>query len=159
MTLTTEMNTLQILNVLKNDPFAKSVFTDVLPSDRLPSQIRKRPKGFILNVDPSNGQGSHWIAVYLTEDGKGEFFDSFGERPEFYSRTFKTFLQDHSSTFTWNENTLQSPWSRVCGQYCLFYALHRSRNIPMSTIVNMFTDHKDRNDTLVRNFIRKWYFV
>ena len=60
---------------------------------------------------------------------------------------------------TSNENTLQSPWSRVCGQYCLLYALHRSRNIPMSTIVNMFTDHKDRNDTLVRNFIRKWYFV
>ena len=71
MTLTTEMDTLQNLNVLKNDPFAKSVFTDVLPSDRLPNQIRKRPKGFILNVDPSNGPGTHWIAVYLTEDGKG----------------------------------------------------------------------------------------
>ena len=110
-------------------------------------------------MDPSNGPGTHWIAVYLTEDGKGEFFDSYGKRPEFYSRTFKTFLQDHSSTFTWNENTLQSPWSRVYGQYCLFYALHRSRNIPMSTIVNMFTDHKDGDDTLVRNFIRKWYFV
>ena len=67
--------------------------------------------------------------------------------------TFKTFLQDHSSTFTWNKNTLQSPLSRVCGQYFLFYALHRSCNILMSTIVNMFTDHK------VRNFIHKWYFV
>ena len=107
--LTTEMNTLQILNVLKTDPFTKSVFTDVLPSDRLPNQIQKRPKGYILNVDPSNGHGSHWIAIYLTADGKGEFFYSFGEPPEFYSRNFKTFLEDHSSTFTCNEKTLQSP--------------------------------------------------
>ena len=58
------MDTLQILNILKNDPFTKSVFTDVLPSDRLPSQIRKRPRGFILNLDPINGRGTHWIAVY-----------------------------------------------------------------------------------------------
>ena len=37
--------------------------------------------------------------------------------------------------------------------------LHRGRNISMSTIVNMFTEQRDWNDTLVRNFIRKWYFV
>ena len=143
MTLTTEMNTLQILNILKNDPFTKSVFTDVLPSDRLPSQIRKKPRGFILNVDPSNGPGTRWIAIYFTADGKREFFYSYGERPEFYGRNFETFLEDHNSIFTWNEKTLQSPWSRVYGQYCLFYALHRCRNISMSTIVNMFTDHED----------------
>ena len=70
VTLTTEMNTLQILNILKNDPFTKSVFTDVLPSDRLPNQIQKKPRGFILNVDPSNGPGTHWIAIYFTADGK-----------------------------------------------------------------------------------------
>ena len=159
MTLTTGMNTLQILNVLKNDPFTKSVFTDVLPSDLLLNQIQKKPRGFILNEDTSNGPGTHWISIYITADGKGEFFDSYGEPPEFYSRNFETFLEDYSSTFTWNEKTLQSPWSCVCGQYCLFYALHRSRNIFMSTTVNMFTDQRDWNDTLVRNFIRKWYFV
>ena len=146
------MNTLQILNVLKCDSFTKSVFTDVLPSDRLPNQIQKRPRGFILNVDTSNAPGTHWISIYITADGKGEFFYSYGEPPEFYSRNF-------SSKFTWNEKASQSQWSRVCGQYCLFYALHRSRNIPMSTIVNMFTQYKDWNDSLVRDFIRKWYFV
>ena len=153
------MNTLQILNVLKNDPFTKSVFTDVLPSDLLPNQIQKTPRGFILNVDTNNGPGTHWISIYITTDGKGELFYSYGEPPEFYSRNFETFLEDHSNTFTSNKKTLQSPWSRVCGQYCLFYALHRCRNISMSTIVNMFTDQRDWKDTLVRNFIRKWYFV
>ena len=72
---------------------------------------------------------------------------------------FKTFLEDHSSSFISNKHELQSPWSSVCGQYSLFYALHRRRNIPMSTIINMFTDNKQWNDMLVRDFICKWFFV
>ena len=77
VTSTTDMNTLQILNILKNDPFTKSVFTDVLPSDLLPNQIQKKPRRFILNVDPNNGPGTHWIAIYFTADGKGELFYSY----------------------------------------------------------------------------------
>jgi hypothetical protein len=47
--------------------------------------------------------------------------------------------------------------SDVCGQYTLFFALHRCRRIPMSTIANMFTGSKEWNDELVRDFIDKWY--
>ena len=70
------------------------MFTDVLPSDLLPNQIKKKPRGFILNVDTSNGPGTHWISIYITVDGKGEFFDLYGEPPEFYSRNFETFLEE-----------------------------------------------------------------
>lgn len=145
------------MNILKSDSFTKTVFTDVLPSDRLPHEIRKRPRGFVLNVDPSNKPGSHWIAIYLTADGKGEFWDSYGEKPGFYSQNFSQFLNKQCSTFTWNKRVLQAPSSNVCGQYALFFALHRCRHIPMSTIANMFTDSKQWNDTLVRDFIHKWY--
>ena len=41
------------MNILKNDPFTKTVLTNVLPSDRLPHEIRKKPIGYILNTDPS----------------------------------------------------------------------------------------------------------
>ena len=159
MTLTIDMDSIQILKVLKGDSFTETVFQEVLPSDRLPKQIVKRPKGFIVNVDPSNKPGSHWVAIYLTEDGKGEFFDSYGQRPDVYSQSFKTFLKKFSIRFTWNDRILQSIRSRVCGQYCLFYALHRCRNIPMSSIVNMFSKNRDWNDNLVHDFMRKWYNV
>ena len=145
------------MNILKSDSFTKTVFTDVLPSDRLPHEIRKRPRGFVLNVDPSNKPGSHWIAIYLTADGKGEFWDSYGEKPGFYSQNFSQFLNKQCSTFTWNKSVLQAPSSNVCGQYALFFALHRCKHIPLSTIANMFTDSKQWNDTLVRDFIHKWY--
>ena len=88
-----------------------------------------------------------------------EFMDPLGEKPNHYSGHFKTFLQNNSSSYVYNKHVLQSSWSSVCGQYCLFYALHRCRNIPMSTITNMFTNDKEWNDMLVRDFIRKWFFV
>ena len=85
------MNSLQIVNILKNDPLTKTVFTDVLPSNRLPREIRKRPRGYILNTDPSDKVGSHWVAIYFTEDDRGEFRDSYGQAPGFYSQNFTHF--------------------------------------------------------------------
>ena len=145
------------MSILKNDPFTKTVFTDVLPPDRLPREIRKTPRGYILNTDASDMPGSHWIAMYMTEDGKGEFWDSYGQAPGFYSQNFNQFLDKHCVTFKWNRRILQAPSSDVCGQYTLFFALHRCRRIPMSTIANMFTGGKEWNDELVRDFIDKWY--
>ena len=66
------MNSNQLLHILQQDTFTKTVFADVLPSDRLPAKIRK-PKGFILNTDPSNKPGTHWVAMFLVTNGKGEF--------------------------------------------------------------------------------------
>ena len=47
--------------------------------------------------------------------------------------------------------------SDVCGQYALFFTQHRCRHIPIATIANMFTDNKEWNDILMRDFIDKWY--
>ncbi|CAB4016293.1 Hypothetical predicted protein [Paramuricea clavata] len=75
----------------------------------LPHEIRKIPRGYILNTDSSDKPGSHWVAVYLTEDGKGEFGDSYGKAPGFYTENFSKFLNKHCSTFAWNRRILQAP--------------------------------------------------
>ena len=99
MILTVRMNTLQILNVLQSDSFTKSVFTSVLPSDRLPDIVSERPKGYIVNVDGSDKPGSHWVAMFFPTkpdgegDGAADFMDPLGEKPNHYSDHFKTFLQ------------------------------------------------------------------
>jgi uncharacterized circularly permuted ATP-grasp superfamily protein len=87
------MNSLQIMNILTNDPFSKTVLTDILPSDRLPREIIKGPRGYILNTAASDMPGSHWVAMYLTEDGKGEFWDSYDQAPEFYNQNFTQTLR------------------------------------------------------------------
>ena len=122
--ISTTEDELAITNILKSDSFTKMVFKDVLPSDCLPHEIRKKPRGYILNTDPSNKPGSHWVAMYLTEDGKGKFWDSYGQAPGFYSQNFTQFLGKHCGTFTWNRKILQAFSSDMCGQYTLFFALH-----------------------------------
>ena len=149
--LTARMNTLQIFNVLQSDSFTKSVFTSVLPSDRLPDTVTERPKGFIVNVDKSDGPGTHWVAIYLTHDGKGEFMDSCRQQPSHYSENFKTFLENHSSSFSYNKHELQSPWSSVCCPHIACFTHYIDVEIPTSTITSMFTDNKQWNDMLVRD--------
>ena len=51
--------------------------------------------------------------------------------------------------------TLQSIYSKVWGHYCLYFALHRSRQISMSTIVHRFSKNTSKNDSLVKRFIEK----
>ena len=82
------MNLLEILNILKSDAFTKTVFTDVLPSDRLPDRIQTRPRGFIVNTDPADKPETHWLVIFITTDGKGELWDPFAQRPGFYSPNF-----------------------------------------------------------------------
>ena len=80
--------------MLQSDPFTKSVFTSVLPSNRLLDIVLERPKGYIVNVDGSDKPGSHWVAMFFPtkpdgeRDGAAEFMDPLGEKPNHYSDNF-----------------------------------------------------------------------
>ena len=75
------MNTFQLPQVLTKYPFTKRSFAGVYryACDQLSSiEIRKYPKSFVVNTDPMELPGTHWIAIYFNEQMKGEFFDSYG---------------------------------------------------------------------------------
>ena len=74
------MNTFQIAQVLTKDPFTKGSFSGVHACDELASiEINKYPKSFVVNTDPVELPGTHWIAIYFNEQMKVEFFDSYGK--------------------------------------------------------------------------------
>ena len=147
------MNTRQLAAVMSTDRYTKSLFQGVFPSVRLPSRIKQYPAGLIANVDRSNKPGSHWIAIYIDKDGRGTFFDSYGNKPEFYEQTFNEVLEQNSRTYSFNNTCLQSLYSRVCGQYCLYFLLFKARGFSLETIVNRFTANKRLNDEFVSQFI------
>ena len=71
---------------------------------------------------------------------------------------FSSVLNNNSNGWSLiNSVTLQSINSKVCGHYCLYYALSRCRNIGMSTIVHRFPKNKQRNDFHVKRFIEKHF--
>ena len=114
------MNTLQLKRALEHNPSTKKIFGGVFAADELPKTFDTFPYGFVANTDPSTEPGTHWVAFYFPSRDKGEFFDSYGYPPEHYG------LESYDIE-TWNKYKLQSSWSNVCGQYCIFYLYHKSR--------------------------------
>ena len=153
------MNTFQINHALKQDPITNRKFCGVLPSDKLPKAIDKKPCGFIANTDPSREPGPHWEAFYFPSEKEGEFFDSYGQPPEHYGNSFGDFLNNHSYEWKFNSRKLQSNWSDVCGQYCIYYLSHRARGHSMNKIVQLFSNDTMLNDVKVSRFVKNHFRI
>ena len=113
----------------------------VFARDELPDLNREiRPWCLILNTDPKDQPGTHWLALYAPSARSIELFDSFGFSPSIYSLDFLNPL--HSSY------SLQSPSTSVCGHYCIVYIYLRSQNYSLYDIVDMLTDISNRDEWL-----------
>ena len=157
MTTQIRMDTIQLTIILRKERYTWGVFQGVYPWDKLPASVSSYPALFIANVDTSDKPGTHWVAFYFTKERQGEFFDSYGLPPSNYTGTFSSFLNKNSNGWKFNWKTLQSIDSKVCGHYCLYFALFRSRQVSKSTIVHHFSSNKSRNDFLVQRFIEKHF--
>ena len=140
------MNTLQIERLLRNE----KIFKKVCAFDQLEKPVF--PSAYVINSDPSNEPGEHWIAVYFDKRGRGEYFDSYGLAPAFVGLEF---YMDAYSLAGWiyNRKTLQALFSNVCGHYCVYYILFRCRGVPMHTIVSDFTSNLTGNNSSISRFI------
>ena len=142
------MDTNQIRDILK---VHCPLFVGVFARDKLP-RPSKRPMIFVANFDPSKDPGTHWVAVFLDDDGTGEYFDSYGYGPE---GIFESYLNEHCDYWTYNSKRLQGNTSSTCGQYTIFYAIHRALNFDGNAIASMFTSSTKFNDALVANYVKK----
>ena len=147
------MITSQLESILRKDPITRNKFCGVYAEDRLPETLEQYPCGFIANTDPKGQPGKHWVAFYFRSPQQGEFFDSYGHPPQFYSDDFVVFLNEHCQEWIVNEKELQSLNSRFCGHYCIYYLMHRARGVSMETIVNRFSKNRLKNDQLVNHFV------
>ena len=73
------MDTIQIERILKNHSYTKKIFKGFYPKDMLPTV--EHPGSYVVNTDPSSESEEHWVAMYLKNDGSGEYFDSYGLQP------------------------------------------------------------------------------
>lgn len=137
------MNTHQLQCVIQCDVIMRRVVEGVFPRDRIPTNLKQFPSGLIVNTDPKDRPGRHWLAFYFESEDNVEFLDSYGHAPEYFG--FRATL--------YNTKRLQSSTSDVCGQYCLYYLLHRCRGVSMRTIVKQFDGNYEDNDAFVDSFI------
>lgn len=165
------MNTRELLGVVQKEPKLNGTFVGVFPADKLPvlatrrrrngrkrrREAEKKTVSLIANVDGHREIGSHWIAIYIDSRGRGEFFDSYGRHPTLCSPYFTKFLNANADVWTYNRKSLQSSWSTVCGQYCLYYLIRRARGDSMSSILSEFNSRtRGQNDQRVYHYINNY---
>ena len=150
------MNTNQISNIIRSDPFGKNGFYDVLSRDQFidllndiktvktPPQLR-----CVVNLDNSDSKGSHWVAVEIDNTKKESYyFDSYGIIPIFADMFYA--LLNVSGRFQYNMTPLQSIDTIVCGHYCVLYCLLRARGYAFNDVITILRhnslteDQRDR---------------
>ena len=83
------MNNFKLAQVFTKDPVTKEIFAGVYACNQLSSiEINEYPKSFVVNTNPTEFPGTHWIAIYFNEQMKGEFFDSYGKYLIHYNKYF-----------------------------------------------------------------------
>jgi hypothetical protein len=139
------MDTFTIKRLLKTYKCFKGVY----PSDKLPYN-KKFPLNIIVNTDPSDRPGQHWVAISITRSGCGYYFDSFGRQPTVPS--IIAFLRRKCKTrFSYNTQQLQNVTSSTCGNYCVLFTIFRCNNMRPQTYLKYFVRSSEEND---RNMLR-----
>lgn len=116
-------------------------------------QLPKYPErgGYIINLqDSDDGNGTHWVCVYIEISGNKKkryvccYFDSFGIVPPLQIRDF---LKERCDKVLVNTKHIQNLRSGWCGWYCLFFLwfMANHKHFPIENRLEIFTN-KFSND-------------
>ena len=128
-----------------------SKFLGVFWRDLIPLKCNSYPCAFVANTAPSSHPGRHLVGLYHRSITHLEFFESSGHPPK--DDNFPT--SPSLNLLDYNSYPIQSISSSDCGQYCIFYLIHRTRGILMPEIINIL--RRTSNPYLfVRRFVSKY---
>lgn len=147
--------TSQLWQAMQQDCQTHRQLGGVFPNDHLYHyRAVVRPQIIFVNTAPERHPGKHWVALYFPANVTlpVEFFDSTGKDPLQYRGSFKEFLTGQRSGYIYNKLRLQRADSDVCGEYCLYYAIHRCHGNSMRSIVASVS-----SDEQVYSFVHKYF--
>jgi hypothetical protein len=120
------MNTGEICCILERffADFPACKFLGVFAANEVPTCLPTFPCCFIVNTDPNNKPGEHWIACYCESAYLLEFFDSYGLSPVLYQS-----IRLPTMNVWYNPRCFQSMSSNACGYYSIYYVCCRARGV------------------------------
>ena len=135
---------------MDSDPAMRVYKRNVYALDQFLNSKLSNKGIYICNEQTSRELGSHWFLI-LIESDKTYFIDSFAKTPKYYQVDKK--LKKLKKPVAGLSDMLQNPFSTLCGEYCLFFAYHLSRNFSLENVINFFTDDCVRNDQSIKQFV------
>ena len=140
------MNTRDIERVLKSDASASKSFQGVFAMDEF-ARCSKTSGAYIVNTHVSSLPGEHWLCLILDQQkGEYEFFDFYGRQPGEFPTLWKTLSPLLLSSFN------PGVTSTVCGDYCVYFCLMKSRGWRLVEIVSvlLFSSMTEMRDHAIR---------
>lgn len=135
-----------IEELLNSDTVCGPIFKGCVAKNELPN-LFNNPSCFILNTQPRNKNGEHWLAIYVDNNNHAYFFDSYGMPPKYYN--LDTYMIKNSKSYEWNKARIQGK-KPFCGYYCILFLLYISRN-KLRLFFKKFTDNFINNDNFIYN--------
>ena len=121
------------------------------PSNKLPKV--EPPCYFVVNTDPSDKAGEHWVVVAILKNKKAYYFDSFGFPP--LVPAIASYLNKNSSEVTYNSATLQHPDTKSCGLFCIDFIRKLSSGCTYKEYIQAYTRNLGVNEKRVVSSINK----
>ena len=143
------LSTLNLLHGLISNRAFDNHHVGVFAANELPVHV-ELPAALIVNTDPKDSPGKHWVAIYIDSNSRGEFFDSYGKPPHVHNHL--RFLENNSKFYTYNTHQIQSYGSVYCGHYCFLYLFHRASGKPMHKFQILFPV-PIKNDNIISTYL------
>jgi hypothetical protein len=108
------------------------------------------------NTDPDDRPGTHWVALYIDANSRGEYYDLIGKPP--FLRAYVNLMNKHCTCWTYNTIRVQEKCSTVCGHHCIFYLINRCAGKSMGDVTGTLRHPREATDivkTIVHRLINK----
>ena len=143
----------ELAHFLRRDWWCNLFFKGIYPVDRLPDSV-SLPCGIIINTDPADQDGEHWVSVYISSGGEAVYFDSLGLAP--LDGRVISFLVRNTRAWHHNDRSIQSLLSVKCGYYCLYFLYKCVRGYSLEQLLRPFSSTKPyQNDVWISNWYHK----
>lgn len=154
------MNGYELECFIKSNQCVQHTVKGIFARTNLPTGRMEYPSAYIVNSDDDNGPGEHWLTIVLKSRAHGIFFDSFGRPPDFYGAELKHFLNCNVDSYEYFGVQIQPKHSSRCGFFVLtFLLLNVCLNYSLDSVSKFFSSDVNENDSIVFNFVNKYYGV
>ena len=138
----------------------ESRFNGVYSRDSLPNKIKDW--AYVINLGEYSDIGTHWIALYVKNNGT-TYFDSSGL--EHIPKEVKTFIIRSSSSVSQNKNIktnifrIQAYDSIMCRYFCIAFIDFMFKGKTLREYANLFSpnDSKENDDKILNYFMSNTY--
>lgn len=152
--ISNELSNIEIDKVLKKKNIK---YNGIFMRDELTKQQFINNGFYIINLDKSSGEGTHWTLIYKSNN-KSYYYDSYGfPAPEE--------IEDIIKPYIYNVNQIQGLESTSCGYFIIGFILYFNNNKKRDDLeiindyINLFTSDFKDNEYILYKLLKKYNIV